>query len=158
MDLKNLSQKQTAEAFGVNRKTIKRWHDSGMPMNRDKTFNLSLCFDWKISQLEGDIGDTRPADMDAEASLKALAEYRQERAKITKLERQILEKEYVLVEKVRADLFTAGSMVKSSLYSLPERFGPILAAESDSFTIKRLMRHEINIILDQLVEDLGKIP
>jgi hypothetical protein len=129
-----------------------------MPRNSDGTYNLALCFDWKISQLEGGIGDIRPADMDAEASLKALAEYRQERAKITRLEREVMEEKYVLAEKVRQDAFAAGSMIKHSLYSLPERWGPILAAESDPFVIKQKMRREISSILDQLVEDLGKIP
>jgi hypothetical protein len=152
MNFLKVNQKLLASAFGVSVRTVQRWD---LPRNPDGSYNLGECIQAKIEEMQHDMGDMPP---DSKESLRWLGKYREERFRICKLEREELEGKLVRVSKVKGDLFAAGSMIKHSLYSLPERWAPILAAESDTFKIKQLMRREINNILDELVQNLGRIP
>ena len=156
MDFKTLIQKDVAAAFGVNRKTVGRWQNAGMPQNLDGSYNLSDCINWKFNQIEGDrggIAPDEPGGLSFEESQKWLAEYRKERAAIVKLEREILEDKYILAEDVEKVSFSVGLGVKASLNAMVDRLTPILSAETDAFTIRKALMVEVNRTLANLERD-----
>ena len=153
MDFKKLSQKNTAAAFGCHRKTIRRWHHAGMPVSSDGTYNLPVCIAWKIEQIEGDIGDIASVGVEAEESQRWLAEYRKERAAITKLDREIMEDRYILASEVEKVSLSVGLGVKGSLNAMVDRLTPVLSAEINSHEIRKTLMVEVNRTLGNLKRD-----
>lgn len=149
MDLQKLTRKNTAIAFGVNVRTIGRWHDLGMPRNNDGTYNLPFCIQWKIDQIQEDI---IPERSETEESQHWLTEYRKERAKLARLEREQLEGELIPAEDVRRDAAFAGRMVKEKVSAWPGRVAPLVAVESDVFKVDQILRRECNQLLEEISE------
>jgi len=150
INFKELNQKAVAEAFGVNRKTIRRWHDSGLPKNFNGSYDLPACITWRIEEIKRDIGDIGPVGVESDESQRWLAEYRKERAAITKLEREIMEGKYILAAEVERIGFEAGSIIKHSLQAFAERLSPVLAHEGSVQEVKMILMKEVYHTLDSL--------
>lgn len=153
MDLKKLTRKNTAIAFGVNVRTIGRWHDLGMPRNNDGTYNLQFCIQWKIDQIQEDI---IPERSETEESQYWLTEYRKERAKLARLEREQLESELIPAEDVKRDAARAARVVKDKISSWPGRVAALVAVESDVFKVDQILRKECNQLLDEVAKEVLK--
>ena len=82
----SLNTVTVAAAIGVTRQTIYKWNQIGMPRNNDDSYSLPDVIAWLLDAAKANTSPEKTAEMDEAA--KWMTEYRKERAKIAKLERQ----------------------------------------------------------------------
>jgi len=89
------------------------------------------------------------------ATARALNE--QYKAALKKLEFDQRKGILVNIEDMKRLAFEAGKQIKEHCLAIPDRCGPLVAANSDAFECKQILLEEINIALENLSEVLKKI-
>lgn len=68
---------------------------------------------------------------------------------------QVAQGRYIPVDEVRVSAFNTGRVVRDALFNMPARIGSILAAESDSFKVEKILEKEVRESLEGLNGDSG---
>jgi len=101
--------KMTAKFFGVTPRTLIDWKKRGAPSEVRGWWNIKALNDWRGGS----------ADLSDEArKLKADADYREHKARLVEMDRQVAEGKYIPVEQVTADLKRLFSNLRQSLLSI----------------------------------------
>ena len=75
------------------------------------------------------------------------------RAKMARLDYEEREGKLVDAKKMYEEGFQLGRQVRDALLGIPDRQADILAAESDSANIGKLLRSELELVLQQICEE-----
>ncbi len=81
----------------------------------------------------------------------------QYKAALKKMEFDRRQGKLIEVEEVQKSARVIAAMIKQALLSIPDRVGSLVAANSSSFECKRILRDEINIILENLSQSIAKL-
>lgn len=77
-------------------------------------------------------------------------------AQLKKLEYDEKSGKLIAADKVRADCYTAASIVREALLNMPARMAPELASVTDTFEVERILRTEIHGILELCSREFEK--
>lgn len=153
-DTTRVSRKNVAYLFGVHVTTVSRWAKTGFPRNNDGTYDLKACITHALTAAEEMSG--QQVDMEAtEQAAIWLAKFREERAKMAKLERERLEGRLVVAAEVEKRAFELGRKVRDYILNIPSRLGAIFAAESDHRKIEEQMDTELRKALEEMPDAIG---
>ncbi len=75
-------------------------------------------------------------------------------AALKELEYKTKTKELLPAEQVKREAIEVAMLVKNTLLSIPERLGPVLAAESSAKEVKKILKNELRQVLEALSEDV----
>jgi hypothetical protein len=78
-------------------------------------------------------------------------------AALKKLKYEIEKDQWIHRPEAEKICFMAGHQFKQSSYSMVERLTPLIAAESEPFKVKNILRKEINAMLQELYDAFAKI-
>jgi hypothetical protein len=81
----------------------------------------------------------------------------QYKAALKKMEFDRRQGRLISVDDVKKSASVTGAMIKQALLSIPDRVGAMVAVQSSAFECKRILRDEINIILENLSRAIAKI-
>lgn len=136
MNFKACRQRDVALAFGVTPATISNWSVEGMPRNGDKSYDLPSCIKWREERIRDELTARGDGDTDG-----WLDHYRKERALITQMTREQMEKKLVAVEAVEAGFSDRAYELSRRLLLMSRRIGQRLAGKS-----KRLYNEVCDVI------------
>ena len=142
---KNMTAPDIAMAFGVDVRTVYRWHDAGCPRKPNKRFILSEVIAWKVTrEVESILMDRSAQDPEALERYRLL--------KGDQIELDLAQQRGTLVNKAEYDAqhFEAARQVRDTLLSLPARLAPVLAADQSAHSVGQLLFDEMVIALHKL--------
>jgi phage terminase Nu1 subunit (DNA packaging protein) len=154
LNIQQLSDKELAQCFGVDIRTVANWKKTGIPRNGTK-YELTDVIRWRIAHEVAKAKKSSKPDDQIDGD-KWLAEFRKQRAKIALLERlqkrgslvPVAEAQKVLVEEVTA--------AKTALVAMPRKLAPRLYGKEPR-DIEREIREEIDAVLNRLSSRKVKI-
>ena len=152
-DFSRLTGRDTAAALGVVPKTMTRWMQAGCPRNADQTYDLPAVVAWLLERKKANV----PVPEDQNESQKWLCEYRKERSKLARIERQAAEKKYVLIDDVERGAVKTGRAVRDAMLNVPSRVAAIVAAEQNVDKVTSILSKEIHSALEALSRSLDSI-
>jgi len=113
---------QVALVFDCSSQWVGRWSKSGCPRNSDRSFDLIAVVRWKIEQAEKlNQGDADP--LMSGGGSEALERYRDEKAKIARLDRLVKEDTLLPRDEVRSCLEQIAAIVRGAGERLAREHG-----------------------------------
>lgn len=145
MDFEKTLPKDVAAAFGVTKQSVASWNRQGMPRNKDGiTYSLPECIKWRIAQLT----DSGP-NLTEEAQ-RWLTQFRMERAKLARLEREKVEGTLVDRREVLTALREMQAHVKKHLLLVPRVAPPRMIGKTSSGQAE-VLKQLVDAILSGMV-------
>jgi DNA-binding transcriptional regulator YiaG len=135
------SQKEVAQALGVDKRTVERWAAQGMPVTPEGNYDLLDIKAWHMTRRScKNLGETEKDKWDIE--------YRKNRALLIKLEYEKTVGELLPKEEVEKGRIARILAVKRSFLALPTRVAPVLAMREPR-EIEALLYEAIAEIIDE---------
>jgi hypothetical protein len=122
MDFSKMKQSQAAKALGIVRQTLAAWEKSGCPRNDDGSYSLPDVFAWAIDRAKSE-STISPASPEADMWL---AEFRKQRAIMSRLQRKKLQGQLVPLGKIIPAWAMRMAEVARHLQMLPDQLPPLL--------------------------------
>jgi len=140
------------QAFQVSRQTISNMVDQGMPKVKENQFDLVVCFQWKVRNLEDRWENAKEhLNVDREE-----ARYKRIMADLKDLELAKQRRLLIPIDLVRAEWDRIGSGMKTQFLALPTRLAAKLPAPTYvKVKVKDLAESEIKHILNELSSSDG---
>ena len=109
-EIKNVTRAIVAAVLKCHPTSVNKMRERGLPINPDgKTYNLIEAVAWRMAELAMQNG----AACEDPQAVKWLTEFRKERARKTKIERQVLEEKLIEVDEVERVGFEAGKQIRN---------------------------------------------
>lgn len=137
MDLSKLKRKEIAYLAGVSVRTINNWKP---PRNEDGSYDAQKFVKWLIDKTEEKSQDD--FQHENEETVYWLTEFRKERARIARIERQKLEETLISEEKVAEEWISRVKLVTDGLELFSNRLAPLVIGKTRE-RITEIIKDEI---------------
>lgn len=119
-----VTQQAVADFFGVSQPAVSVWFKQGCPVLRGKKYDLAAIAKWAIGKrsIVASVSDDFDGEL-GEGSSPALEEYRRERAKMAKIQRQQLEESLVRIDAIESGMLSAMVRIREAGAKLQRLYG-----------------------------------
>lgn len=147
-----LNTLELSQAVGCHRTTVHRWIKSGLPRNRDKSFDLPKVIEWLITREKEAVIEEH--DLAGNCDSPALERYREARAAIAELDLKVRSGKLVQADTLERSLGQRAMTFKSDLtnfaYGKSAEICDIVAGDREM--VPDLIKH----LLDSFEAMLGR--
>lgn len=123
-DVQRATQRETAAALGVTTRTIRGWHEYGIPRNEDLTYSIPAVVAWRIA-VESERADS---SINGNENSPAIERWRTARAILAELDVQERKRELIPVSEVGRDIGVLIEWFKTGLLGQGNKLAATMAA------------------------------
>lgn len=143
-----VNKRQLADIFGVAEETLTQWQKQGMPIllqrkgQQGNQYETKAVIEWINARRAS---DEPPTDYDTERTRKVKLE-----ADILALEKAKIEGKLIPADKAETAWVKLTSAFRAKLLSIPNKYAPILAAQTGFIEIEQTLNDAIYRALNEL--------